>query len=236
MSLGRAFTLFSNLPTEIRLTIWRAALPLFPRILEAKPDTDDTFNTRVGGARFPRWIIVPTSITTLLSINQESRNELKKFYATPFSPTSILPSSDVASLYINYRFDTLFLDLTRLPYLWPKLYTFNEVVESIFGASFTEAQRELRSLAGTEDLWDLIELQILDSGEVGFESYSNMEEHIVVFEEGILDTDDRLMRFEDVGDVESGEERLYLEQLTRFEGVMVRVCRGVGRKEMGLID
>jgi hypothetical protein len=230
--MGNSFTLFPNLPTELRLKIWRHALPLFLRILEAKHHPSSTTTQK---SRILVWNIKPTAKMILLSINRESRNELMRFYATPFNPDTVFPSN-ISCLHFSYKIDTLFLDITDLCYLWPRIYTFTQLLESIFGASFPEAQRELRSLAGSEDFWDTIVLQKLESEGKVLENFVSLKENIVVFEQGILDGDDRLVRFEDVENSEwAGEERLYFEQFPRVEGVTVRACRGVGKKELGLV-
>jgi hypothetical protein len=233
MSINSSFTLFPKLPTELRLQIWRCALLLFPRIVQAKPHNPSSTTTQ--RSRIPKRSITTATNTPLLSINRESRNELKKFYAKPFNP-DIFPSH-TSSLPFNYKFDTLFVDITELNYLWPRIYTFTHLLSSIFGASFLEAQRELRSLAGSEDFLDTIVLQNLDSGENVLEKFVSLKECIVVFEQGILYGDDRLVRFEDVGESEwTGEERMYFEQFPRVEGVVLRQCRGVGEKELRLVD
>jgi hypothetical protein len=60
-----------------------------------------------------------------------------------------------------------------------------------------------------------------------------MKENIVVFEQGILDKDDRLVRFEDVEESEwAGDDRLYFDQFPRVEGVTVKACRGVRKKAL----
>jgi len=242
-------TLFPELPTELRLKIFRAALPLFPRILEAKPHKPWSNGTRRG--RLPKWSITPTTTTPLLSINQESRNELKKYYATPFSPYNVFPAQgstldfrlhargnlyaepypEINALYFNYKVDTIFLDTTGLYHIWPKVYTFTETVESVFGAAYLQVQRELRLLAGSEEIWDTVILQKLDSEEKVLEKFVSMEENIMVFDR-ILDKNEKLVRFEDVDESEwSAEERLYDDQFPRVEGVLVRNCRRVGRRE-----
>jgi hypothetical protein len=246
------FTLFPKLPTELRLKIWRSALPLFPRILEAKPHKP--WSNTTERPRSPKWSITPTTTTPLLSISQEPRNELKKYYTTPFSPYNVFPAQgspldfrlvargspyvepypEINALYFNYRFDTLFLDITDLCYLWPRIYTFSEIIGSVFGDAYPEAQRELRSLAGSEDFWDTIVLQKNEFEEMVLEKFVNMEENIMVFEQGILDRDDKLVRFEDVAESEwHGEERLYFDQFPRIEGVLVKNCKGIGKKQLG---
>jgi hypothetical protein len=124
-----------------------------------------------------------------------------------------------------------------LCYLWPRIYTFSTLLESVFGDSYPEAQQKLRSLAGSEDFWDTIVLQENELEEKVLENFVSMEENIVVFEQGILGRDDILVRFEDVEEIEwAGQERLYLDQFPRVEGVLVKSCRGVGNKELGLLE
>jgi hypothetical protein len=255
MSMDKSFMLFPNLPTELRLKTWRLTLPLFPRVLEAKPYKPWSITTQ--RSRTPKWTITPTTNTTLLSINQESRNELKKFYSAPFNPDNVFPSygskidfrlhcrvgpdtepySDIAGLRFNYEFDTLFLDITDLCYLWPRIYTFSTLLESVFGDSYPEAQQKLRSLAGSEDFWDTIVLQENELEENVLENFVSMKENIVVFAQNILSRDDILVRFEDVEEIEwAGQARLYLDQFPRVEGVLVKSCRGIGKKELRLLE
>jgi hypothetical protein len=255
MSMDKSFMLFPNLPTELRLKTWRLTLPLFPRVLEAKPHKP--WSTTTQRSRTPKWTITPTTNTTLLSINQESRNELKKFYSAPFNPDNVFPSygskidfrlhcrvgpdrkpySEIAGLRFNYEFDTLFLDITDLCYLWPRIYTFSTLLESVFGDSYPEAQQKLRSLAGSEDFWDTIVLQENELEENVLESFVSMEENIVVFEQNILSRDDILVRFEYVEEIEwAGQARLYLDQFPRVKGVLVKPCRCIGKKELRLLE
>jgi hypothetical protein len=255
MSMDKSFMLFPNLPTELRLKTWRLTLPLFPRVFEAKPHKP--WSTTTQRSRTPKWTITPTTNTTLLSINQESRNELKKYYSAPFNPDNVFPSygskidfrlhcrvgpdrkpySEIAGLRFNYEFDTLFLDITDLCYLWPRIYTFSTLLESVFGDSYPEAQQKLRSLAGSEDFWDTIVLQENELEENVLESFVSMEENIVVFEQNILSRDDILVRFEYVEEIGwAGQARLYLDQFPRVEGVLVKPCRCIGKKELRLLE
>jgi hypothetical protein len=171
--MDRMFTLFPKLLIELRLNIWRSALPLFPRILEAKPNKP--WSNTTERSRSPKWSITPTNTTPLLSINQESRNELNKYYVMPFSPYNIFPAQgspldfrlvtrgrpylepypEINALRFNYKVDTLFLDITDLCHLWPRIYTFSEIVGSVFGDAYPKAQQKLRRLAGTEDFFYL---------------------------------------------------------------------------------
>ncbi|KAE9380149.1 hypothetical protein N431DRAFT_522152 [Stipitochalara longipes BDJ] len=197
MAMDRTLTLFPNLPIE-RLKIWRSALALFPGILEAKPHKP--WSNTTPRARTPKWSITPTTINQLLSVNRESRNELKINYATPFSPHNVFPAQgstldfrlhargcpymepypEINALHFNYGIDTLFLDITDLYHLWPRIYTFSELIESVFGNSLSEAQRELRSLAGSEDLWDTIIYEKNNDEKSILENFVSMEKSIVL--------------------------------------------------------
>jgi len=42
-SINKTFTLFPQLPTELRLKIWHRALHLFPRVVEVKLSSLATF-------------------------------------------------------------------------------------------------------------------------------------------------------------------------------------------------
>jgi len=250
-SMDKTFTPFSRLSTELRLKIWRTTLPLFPRILEARPHKPWSESAR--RPRTPKWTITPTTTTPLLSINQEARNELKKYYAAPFNPHNVFPTQgstidfrlhargfpdvepypEIDFLYFNYKVDILFIDTTDLYYLWPEIYTFSEIISSIFRAAYPDAQTELRRLAGSEDFWDTIVLQKNESEEKVLEEFVSTEENIMVFGKGVLGKNDKLVRFEDVEESEwTGEERLYFDQFPKVEGVLVKNCRGVGRREL----
>ena len=124
--MDKSFIFFVKLPTVLRLKIWHQALLLFPGILEARPLSPSQATSKTLA-----WTIIPTKNLTLLSINQESRYELAKFYATPFEPTAIFPTSDI-SLRINYAVDILFVDTTELSCMWGRIHTFTEFLEHIW--------------------------------------------------------------------------------------------------------
>ncbi|KAH7309328.1 hypothetical protein BKA65DRAFT_559541 [Rhexocercosporidium sp. MPI-PUGE-AT-0058] len=86
----KMFTVFSNLPSELRLKIWQQAC--FPRTVALKyTSTTSSFNSK-------------TSPPTLLSVNQESRHEALRIYTLSFG-TSLQP----ARTYFNPFLDTLYI-------------------------------------------------------------------------------------------------------------------------------
>jgi len=150
--MDKSFIFFIKLPTVLRLKIWHQALPLFPGILEARPLSPSQATSKTLA-----WTIIPTKNLTLLSINQESRYELAKFYATPFEPTAIFPTSDI-SLRINYAVDILFIDTTGLSCMWGRIHTFTEFFRAylathspIFSESF-DFSRQVK-ICGTWLIW-----------------------------------------------------------------------------------
>jgi hypothetical protein len=93
------FRLFSKLSVEMRHQIWRHAIPLFPRVIEASLVP---YSHIVGGA----WIIRATQVPALLSTNSESRTIARDSYSQIFKRDPWLPWTDRRSPYhllINYE-------------------------------------------------------------------------------------------------------------------------------------
>lgn len=63
-----------------------------------------------------------------------------------------------------------------------------------------------------------------------------MEEHIVVFEQYILDNCDRLVKFEDIDVLKWTSDEVFMDQFPRVEGVRVKACRAAGKLESGLLE
>ncbi|KAG4431033.1 hypothetical protein IFR05_013491 [Cadophora sp. M221] len=84
------FTVFPNLPSELRLKIWQQAC--FPRIVTLTyTSATSSFNSK-------------TPPPTLLSVNQESRHEAFRIYTLSFGT-----SSQPAKTYFNPYLDTLYI-------------------------------------------------------------------------------------------------------------------------------
>ncbi|KAL5325638.1 hypothetical protein ACEPPN_006766 [Leptodophora sp. 'Broadleaf-Isolate-01'] len=84
------FTVFPNLPSELRLKIWQQAC--FPRIVTLTyTSSTSSFNSK-------------TPPPTLLSVNQESRHESLRIYTLSFGT-----SSQPARTYFNSYLDTLYM-------------------------------------------------------------------------------------------------------------------------------
>ncbi|KAK0124816.1 hypothetical protein ONS96_008697 [Cadophora gregata f. sp. sojae] len=84
------FTIFSNLPSELRVKIWQQAC--FPRTLTL------TYNSTISS------FTSTTPPPTLLSVSRESRHEALRIYTLSFGTTSQPPQT-----YFNPLFDTLYL-------------------------------------------------------------------------------------------------------------------------------
>ncbi len=85
-------------------------------------------------------------------------------------------------------------------------------------------------------MWDLVVLQNLETMREEFEDFVGLKESIVVFEQHSLENNDRLVRFEDVGADLCLDDELYMDQFPRVDGVTVRACRPVGKRELGLLE
>lgn len=85
------FVKFLNFPFEIRLQIWRSALPR-PRIL-----THHSHHNR---------------LLSILGVCQESRSLAESNYTRILSPTSIFPQTPTPILFVNTTMDTVVRDLT----------------------------------------------------------------------------------------------------------------------------
>jgi hypothetical protein len=108
------FTLFVNLPPEIRLQIWNtafdASVAQHQRIVEIIPyyTKQEELGFTIHTSRTPR----------LLGVNREAREELRGRYVNPFSSNIKLENSDIASdrpkaaaeaLLLDFKNDILFL-------------------------------------------------------------------------------------------------------------------------------
>jgi hypothetical protein len=112
-SVGR-FTCFSKLPTEIRLKIWKNALP-GPRIIRMELKHSVRVPLKEGEKKKPKVtrLISSRPRPVGLHVCRESRIEALKEYELAF-PTKTSP----AQTYINFAVDTLVLD--QIPSYFPR--------------------------------------------------------------------------------------------------------------------
>lgn len=94
------FTLFPKLPAEIRLMIWKAALP-GPRLVDVNfqfEDSEFAFGSNLASCASP------TPPPTLLSVCHESRTEALKHYSLCFAV-----GSEEVGVFCDLKIDTLFI-------------------------------------------------------------------------------------------------------------------------------
>jgi hypothetical protein len=207
--VATTFTLFPRLPFNLRSKIWSHSLPLFSRIIELK-SLSSIHELRKNEP--PRWLAIPTSKPTLLSINRESRRVLSPYYATPFQARRISPHLGIEGLLINYKIDTLFINIG---FRWP---THSDVLFSdLLGSNFEEVKDNLKLLAGTEYFWETLSEEVRQRKSKGnrmqfIAEFGSLREAIVVaknrFPERIVPW--RLIQFVDLH--QGSEERRRVQQ------------------------
>ncbi|KAL5317405.1 hypothetical protein ACEPPN_014500 [Leptodophora sp. 'Broadleaf-Isolate-01'] len=147
-TIPTTFTLYPNLPLELRFKIIHHAIPLFPRILQV------TGNATVEHD----YDVLPTSITTLLQIDYTIRKEVIRYYSAPFTFTSI-SGRHVEGLRINWDIDTLYIQSFGKNGWNDKLSSF---WKELFGENVGQVKKDLRTLAGSvaigRGFWDTIVL------------------------------------------------------------------------------
>jgi len=103
---GDRFTQFSRLPTEIRLQIWKEAMP-GPRVVEVYLIEDQS---QYDGKTY--YVAHPASRTptpTILHINHESRREGLKIYSRIFSRSRLPPDHGLKPIYFDPANDIPYL-------------------------------------------------------------------------------------------------------------------------------
>ncbi|CAG8973321.1 hypothetical protein HYALB_00000084 [Hymenoscyphus albidus] len=144
------FPRFSELPTELRLEIWRVAEDnLDPRVftIYGQPAHSRWHQTKL------RWHAISVSCgPTLLHVNRESRYELQNRYITPFSPERCFPftgeNMSVSDILFQPNKDTLSLfNMVKNPpnntyFEHPRVF-----LEAVFGNSFQEVTTQIRNIA-----------------------------------------------------------------------------------------
>ncbi|EPE28243.1 hypothetical protein GLAREA_09363 [Glarea lozoyensis ATCC 20868] len=102
-----SFSLFPNLPPEIRLQIWNLAFEIsaaqHDRLVEIVPyyTKKEELGFTIHTSRTPR----------LLGVNREARSELRGRYVNPFSSSIKLDGSNVDSSHPKAAAETLLIDL-----------------------------------------------------------------------------------------------------------------------------
>ncbi|KAH8779496.1 hypothetical protein BGZ57DRAFT_952508 [Hyaloscypha finlandica] len=229
------FLLFPRLPAEIRLRIWQHALPLFPRILEAKSITHEepsSSSSEYLSTLFdsPNWIITPTSRQTLLHVNTEFRLEMGPLIDFNKEET-ICPQQP--SIKLSCVTETLFINSNVLS---SRRGFIRGIFEEIFEDT-SAVKKELRTLAGNETFWEVV--WISEGGIEFIKEFMKLEEIIIVAKENpFVEYGERFVRFEE-GVIVSEERRREVEFWAEWvrmrlaiEGVKVRVtvCNGVWSK------
>jgi hypothetical protein len=110
----QSFTLFPDLPVELRLKVWAYTIP--PRIVtlhsQGKHDEPRLIrNSEVVYCGKAMWWTSPNPIPTILHICHESREEALKSYCRLFKPNDFQ-----AAIYFDFSRDTLRIGITRPEY------------------------------------------------------------------------------------------------------------------------
>lgn len=99
-----SFELFPKLPTEIRLKIWKLALP-GPRIVKVRPCSVKFMEELAAGDMTKHTFVSPTKAPSILFVCGESRKEAMKTYQLSFgSEHHNIPST----VYFNFDLDMLY--------------------------------------------------------------------------------------------------------------------------------
>jgi hypothetical protein len=138
------FTLFPKLPVELRLKIWRAALP-GPRIIEAYYDYEESVNGDISDG------VIRTNQPppVLLSVCHESREETLRKYITICKPENFR-EVEHCHLLMGPSKDTLFI-----PYANSNLSEHYLQATLVWGDFYSEeALDKIRYFAIDTDVWD----------------------------------------------------------------------------------
>ncbi|KAL2069103.1 hypothetical protein VTL71DRAFT_15441 [Oculimacula yallundae] len=162
------FTLFNRLPLELRTKIIHHSIPHFPCILQVKPITltsanntstntnSNTHNTTEDIS--DRYDVITTSSTPLLQVSSEFRNEVSRYYTSPFTFKSGT-GRDISRLLVNWEIDTLFVRSMHEPRLasWTPLIVLrlspssqlDLLWQTLFSTNTPQVKLQLRKLAGS---------------------------------------------------------------------------------------
>ena len=94
-TLNQDFTIFGQLSVELRLEIWKRAIPE-PRTIRIK-----TISVDIQGTLFHKSVALRAATPALLHTNQESREEALKVYTLSFEDNLIKP------VYFDFKRDIL---------------------------------------------------------------------------------------------------------------------------------
>jgi len=220
-----SFTIFQELPTELRWKVWRYALLLFPRIVEVRTIWNP-LATYHPASQLSTWLIKPNVNANLLCIDRETREYLLSFYTIQFN------AGWTCSHGANFRFcpqtDTLFFNLRHVH---PPSLSCEDILEQVFDAQYVDMVKwQLQSLAGNNKFWLLVAknqgMQILSE-------LRNLEEMILTVKSSRQGVGrDRLIRFEDaIKDPTFHFLKSLITSLEEWPEEMpseVKVCRAVG--------
>jgi hypothetical protein len=93
--LNQDFTIFGQLSVELRLEIWKRAIP------ETRTIRIKTISVDIQGTLFHKSVAFRAATPALLHTNQESREEALKFYTLAFEDNLINP------VYFDFKRDVL---------------------------------------------------------------------------------------------------------------------------------
>ncbi|CAG8961168.1 hypothetical protein HYFRA_00002711 [Hymenoscyphus fraxineus] len=177
------FPRFSELPTELRLEIWRMAEDnLDPRVftIYGQPAHTRWHQTKL------RWHAIRVSSgPTLLHVNRESRYELLDRYITPFSPERCFPftgeNMSVLDIHFQPNKDMPFLFYTAKD---PPHDNYCEhplvFLKAVFGDSFQEVTAQIRNIAVENE----VSIRGMYNDFISGDPYLAKLEHIFVLDYG----------------------------------------------------
>ena len=163
--MAQTFSIFSRLPTELRLRIWHFAFDFFPRVIELIPSEKPDCTVR-----YRRWEALASSTLTLLQVNREVRYEFLPQYSSPFNPRGIEPYHP-KSLLINYETDTIYVRVDIMSHALPPRLFWRDVCE---GAE-AEMKNKLKSLAGNDTFWNRILYTNSGDAQAGFREFEDFK-------------------------------------------------------------
>jgi hypothetical protein len=188
--MAQTFTLFPQLPPELRLKIWNDALHFFPRIIEVTPQHLNPD----AAVQYKKWNAMASTIPTLLQVNREARYELLPQYPAPFACPTLGPYSS-ASLLLNYKLDTVYFRIDLMTEVSRERF-----FEHIFGDAESEVRSNLKSLAGNDRFWRIMIPTNNDHRRAGFREFDNFSKlqdvNVVGYLEQRLDDSNKLPRLE----------------------------------------
>ncbi|KAF8859429.1 hypothetical protein BDZ45DRAFT_782842 [Acephala macrosclerotiorum] len=208
------FTLFSQLPIELRLNIWRSAFPLFPQIIQ--------FRRR--GHHVVKWNASTSTPSTLLHTSNESREAVLRFYENiSNNGTEVGNESQRSDFRINLEVDTLLLDIHLFYFSIRKkgLYFYLQEALGVEYAKIVRLQSRLKNLAIDRRLATFL---LLSPERITEPAFDQLDHMIVSFKHGGLN-ENRVVGFKErprpYTEVENGMLEGWLHHAWRPKKVMI---------------